>query len=68
LWEVLRSAEGRCRPEDIIVAYMLASGVPVGEVSDLLGVSRNTPANALRRVGRELRVLLGLDSRAEGEA
>lgn len=64
LWEVLCCVEGRCRPEDIIVTYLLASGVTVAEVRQLLDVSTNTPANALRRVGHELRSALGLSSGA----
>lgn len=61
LWEVLNCAGTRCRPEDIIVTYLLASGVTVGEVRQLLHLSVNTPANALKRVGHELRSVLGLD-------
>ena len=61
LWDVLSAASGRCRPEDIIVTYLIASGVTVGEIRRLLELSTNTPANALRRVGRELRSVLGLD-------
>lgn len=61
LWEVLSAAAGRCRPEDIIVTYLIASGVTVGEIRRLLHLSANTPANAIKRVGRELQVVLGLD-------
>lgn len=60
LWEVLSVASGRCRPEDIIVTYLIANGVTVGEVRNLLDLSPNTPANAVKRVGRELRDVLGL--------
>lgn len=67
LWELLRSTKGRCRAEDIVMAFLLASGMSVGELRSLLGVSRNTPANALRRVGAELRRRLGLDNVAGGE-
>ena len=65
LWDVLSVASGRCRPEDIILTYLLASGVTVGEIRRLMNLSTNTPANALKRVGRELRGVLGLDQ-AEG--
>jgi len=58
LWEVLSIVEKRCRPEDIIVTYLLASGVSVGEIRRLLNLSTNVPANALRRVGQQLRELL----------
>jgi hypothetical protein len=61
LWEVLSAASGRCRPEDIIVTYLIASGVTVGEIRSLLSLSTNTPANAVKRVARELRGVLGLD-------
>lgn len=62
LWGVLRSSKGACRPEDIIVAYLLASGMSSAEVRELLNVSENTPGNALKRVGRELRRQLELGS------
>ena len=61
LWDVLNCAGSRCRPEDIIVTYLLASGVTVGEVRQLLHLSANTPANALKRVAHELHCVLGID-------
>jgi DNA-directed RNA polymerase specialized sigma24 family protein len=66
LWGVLRSARSACRPEDIIVAYLLASGMSSAEVGTLLSVSENTPGNALKRVGRELRRQLEFEGESRG--
>jgi DNA-directed RNA polymerase specialized sigma24 family protein len=58
LWEVLSAVEGQCRPQDIIVTWLHGCGFSVSEIRELLGVSVNTPANAVKRVGGELRKLI----------
>jgi tetratricopeptide (TPR) repeat protein len=61
LWEVLAALEGRCKPEDLLMAWLHGCGFTPGEICLLADVSINMPAKALRRVGRGLRELLMLE-------
>jgi DNA-directed RNA polymerase specialized sigma24 family protein len=62
LWEVLAALEGRCKPEDVLLAWLHGCGFTPGEICLLADVSINMPAKALKRVGHGLRELLGLET------
>lgn len=64
LWSVLTAVRSRCRPQDIVLTYMLGCGFSSGEIRRLLEISINVPANAIKRVGRAVREVLGLDPQA----
>lgn len=61
LWEVLAAVKSRCRPEDVVVTWLHGCGFSIAELQQLLRISRNIPANAVKRVGQAVRELLGLD-------
>jgi len=66
LWDVLSAVKGPCREEDIILTYLLASGVTATEMRQLLNIGENKPAKAVTRVGRGLRGMLGIDAGGAG--
>ncbi|MDQ3024104.1 MAG: hypothetical protein M3R04_06950, partial [bacterium] len=61
LWEVLEAVVPLCKPEDIVMTYLHGCGFSVAEIRNMMKVSINTPANALKRVGGNVRTLIGLD-------
>ncbi len=61
LWEVLAALQGRCKPEDLLMAWLHGCGFTPGEICLLTEVSINMPAKALKRVGLGLGELLQLD-------
>ncbi|MCC7478998.1 tetratricopeptide repeat protein [bacterium] len=61
LWEVLAALQGRCKTEDLVMAWLHGCGFSPGEICLLADVSINMPARALKRVGSSLKELLQLD-------
>jgi tetratricopeptide (TPR) repeat protein len=64
LWEVLTAVSSRCHPEDIVLTWLNGCGFTCAEIQKLLSISRNVPANAIKRVCGALRELFGLESNA----
>lgn len=61
LWEVLEAVIPRCKPEDIVMTYLHGCGFTVAEIRQMMQVSVNTPSNALKRVGSQVRSVLELE-------
>jgi len=62
LWEALAAVRNRCKPQDIVMTYLMGCGFSSGEIRGLLEIGINMPAKAIRRVGQAVREVLNLDS------